>query len=161
MSQRRATKIALLSVSPEKEPEARASSPSPARDEGEPLENFGASLLRARLRLGMSQLEVANESGSTQAEVSMVENGRRKPGLDLATRMARAVGLDLRLHAAVSPASTVEGRDEVTVNRADLRLAIDWRTDAAYDDYPDVRAAFERLAASLSGLPSSTPGGDQ
>ena len=46
---------------------------------------------------GMSQRELANKSGLTEASISRYFNGERSPNIKNAEAMANALGLELRL----------------------------------------------------------------
>ena len=54
-------------------------------------------LLRARLRAGMTQKEVAERMGTTQSVVARMESGKPFPSLSSINRYARAVGSDVRI----------------------------------------------------------------
>ena len=57
------------------------------------------SVARARLAVGLSQVDLAKKSGTTQSVIARLENGNqgRMPSLELLGRIARA----LRLHLVV------------------------------------------------------------
>ena len=54
-------------------------------------------LLRARLRAGMTQKEVAERMGTTQSVVARMESGKPLPSLSSINRYARAVGSDVKI----------------------------------------------------------------
>lgn len=55
-----------------------------------------ASLLRsARLRVGLSQRELAQRAGTSQATLSAYERGTKTPGIRTFERLLRAAGMEL------------------------------------------------------------------
>ena len=63
----------------------------------------GAVLLRsARLRAGLTQVELALRAGVTQSVISAYESGRREPSLPMLSALVEATGfeLDMRLRRA-------------------------------------------------------------
>lgn len=60
------------------------------------LRDLGANLQRARLEGGLSQARLAEESGLSQAQVSLYEAGRRLPSLGQFVRLARALDVPLQ-----------------------------------------------------------------
>jgi transcriptional regulator with XRE-family HTH domain len=57
---------------------------------------FGRLLRHWRGLRGLSQLALAQETGTTTRHLSYIENGRSRPGRDLVLRLAEALGLPLR-----------------------------------------------------------------
>ncbi|HEX3042591.1 MAG TPA: helix-turn-helix transcriptional regulator [Solirubrobacterales bacterium] len=55
--------------------------------------NLGSNLREARLKLEMSQEQVAERSGVHATEVSRIEAGKRDPRVTTVERLARAVNL--------------------------------------------------------------------
>ena len=51
----------------------------------------------ARYRGERTQAQVAREAGICQSSYSMIESGRRRPSVETARRIARALGADWRL----------------------------------------------------------------
>jgi transcriptional regulator with XRE-family HTH domain len=56
------------------------------------IPTFGARLLELRQRAGLSREALAAASGSSFSGVAMMERGERWPSLELAGRLARALG---------------------------------------------------------------------
>lgn len=54
-------------------------------------------LIAARTRAGLTQAALAERLGCDRVTVARIEAGIRNPSLDLAGRMAGAVGLELRI----------------------------------------------------------------
>jgi ribosome-binding protein aMBF1 (putative translation factor) len=50
------------------------------------------TLIDARVRAGLSQIEVAERMGTTQSVIARLESGRRPPSMRTVERFARAVG---------------------------------------------------------------------
>ena len=69
------------------------------------LASFGANLRAARLKLGLTQAQLAEQSGLLQQYVSLVESGKQNVTLISALSLARVVRQDLRklLRRAKSP----------------------------------------------------------
>ena len=63
---------------------------------------FSAELLRARLRAGFSQTELAERMGTSQSAIARLESGRTLPSAKTLIRFAEATGskIELRLLAA-------------------------------------------------------------
>jgi transcriptional regulator with XRE-family HTH domain len=59
-----------------------------------------ALLREARHRAGLTQRELAERAGTSQAAVARIERGRQSPSLETLQRLVRACGLDLRFHLA-------------------------------------------------------------
>lgn len=57
---------------------------------------FAQALRETRLRLKLSQLELASRAGTSQRYVSFIERGRSIPGRDVVIRLAAALELPLR-----------------------------------------------------------------
>jgi transcriptional regulator with XRE-family HTH domain len=56
---------------------------------------FGQKLRELRLACGMSQAELATQSQVTTNYISRLEAGRAAPGIDLAARLATALGVTI------------------------------------------------------------------
>jgi len=54
---------------------------------------FGANLLRARKRAGLSQEETAMRASLHRTEIGLLERGERTPRIDTAAKLAGAVGV--------------------------------------------------------------------
>ncbi len=68
------------------------------------IQQFGASLREARLKLGISQEELAMKAEVDRTYVSGIERGRRNPSLLMMGRLADALGLPLKdLLAGLEP----------------------------------------------------------
>src|ERR1700674_2763265 len=60
-----------------------------------PVRSFGGVCRGIRTANGLSQKEVADAGGLDQSRVSEIERGRYLPGLDMAMRLARGLGVTL------------------------------------------------------------------
>lgn len=68
--------------------------PKPRRDPSRPdplLARFGADLRRARTSAKLSQAALADLAGLSQGEISVLEAGKREPGLLSVVYIARAL----------------------------------------------------------------------
>lgn len=63
---------------------------------------IAAELLRARVRAGLSQAELASRMGTSQSAIARLESGRSLPSAKTLLRFAEATGskIQLRLFAA-------------------------------------------------------------
>lgn len=57
--------------------------------------SFAAVIRKHRVKQGMSQEELAEAAGIHHTYVGLVERGRRNPTIDVAERLARALGTKL------------------------------------------------------------------
>ncbi|MDR1077244.1 MAG: helix-turn-helix domain-containing protein [Propionibacteriaceae bacterium] len=53
------------------------------------------ALYQARTAAGLSQSELARRAGTTQAQISLIENAGRTPRVDTLRRIAEALGMSL------------------------------------------------------------------
>jgi transcriptional regulator with XRE-family HTH domain len=88
---------------------AKPSDGTPRADDADSrdlLASFGANLRAARLKLGLTQAQLAEQSGLLQQYVSLVESGKQNVTLTTALSLAIVVRQDLRnlLRRAKSPA---------------------------------------------------------
>jgi transcriptional regulator with XRE-family HTH domain len=97
---------------------------------------FGREIRTARVTTGISQQALARRSGVSQGFISMVERGRRVPGLEAANRLATACGLQFWLR--LFPAEGVTLRDSgqlamatATSRRPTLPTDAGWRSRSA------------------------------
>ena len=60
-----------------------------------PVKSFGGVCRAIRAANGLSQKEVAEAGGLDQSRVSEIERGRYLPGLDMAMRLAKGLGVTL------------------------------------------------------------------
>lgn len=63
----------------------------------QPEMDITRAMLNARIRAGMTQMELSAKSGISQADISRLENGSRNPSLDLLKRLAAAMNTTLRI----------------------------------------------------------------
>jgi transcriptional regulator with XRE-family HTH domain len=78
----------------------RTSSRSPRRATPNPLDNPGFLLKHARLSAGLTQLELAERLGISQASVSKLEHSDSNPTVETLDRALRATGKQLKLATA-------------------------------------------------------------
>lgn len=55
------------------------------------------AMLDARKRLNLTQKELSERTGITQADISRIENGTRNPSLNMIKRLAKGMGMRLKL----------------------------------------------------------------
>ena len=73
------------------------------------MNTFGTALKTMRAELGLSQLDLAGEIGTTQRHVSFLETGRSQPSVEFVGRLATGLELSLTQRAALFDA--VSGRN--------------------------------------------------
>ena len=73
-------------------PEIRA-----AYEELQPEYDIIQALIDARKKQNMTQRDLSEATGITQADISRIENGTRNPSLDMVKRLAAGMGMRLRL----------------------------------------------------------------
>ena len=75
-----------------KNPELRA-----AYDALQPEYDIIQAMIDARKSQHMTQKELSEATGITQADISRIENGTRNPSLEMVKRLAAGMGMQLRL----------------------------------------------------------------
>ena len=63
----------------------------------QPEENITRAILDARINAGMTQMELSQKSGISQADISRLEKGTRNPSLNLLKRLAEAMDSTLSI----------------------------------------------------------------
>jgi len=56
-----------------------------------------SAMINARNSLNMTQKELSEKTGITQADISRIENGSRNPSLAMLERIADGLGMQLKL----------------------------------------------------------------
>ena len=63
----------------------------------QPEVNITRAILEARINAGMTQVELSEKSGISQADISRLEKGTRNPSLNLLKRLAEAMDSTLNI----------------------------------------------------------------
>lgn len=63
----------------------------------EPEYDIIQAIIDARVKQNMTQKELSERTGITQADISRIENGTRNPSLNMVKRIAKGLGLRLKL----------------------------------------------------------------
>ena len=63
----------------------------------QPEVNITRAILDARINAGMTQVELSQKSGISQADISRLEKGTRNPSLNLLKRLAEAMNSTLSI----------------------------------------------------------------
>ena len=63
----------------------------------QPEMDITRAILNARIRAGLTQKQLSEKTGISQADISRLENGTRNPSLALLKRMAEAMDTTLRI----------------------------------------------------------------
>ncbi len=63
----------------------------------QPEVNITRAILDARINAGMTQMELSQKSGISQADISRLEKGTRNPSLKLLKRLAEAMDSTLSI----------------------------------------------------------------
>ncbi len=66
-------------------------------DEDDIVATFGANLKAARLKMGLTQVQLAEAAGLLQQYVSLVESGKQNVTLTTAKALAKVVNRDVRM----------------------------------------------------------------
>lgn len=62
------------------------------------------AMISARVNQNLTQKELSERTGITQADISRIENGTRNPSLSMVKRLAEGLGMQLKLEFISSPA---------------------------------------------------------
>ena len=62
------------------------------------------AMISARVNQNLTQKELSERKGITQADISRIENGTRNPSLSMVKRLAEGLGMKLKLEFIPSPA---------------------------------------------------------
>lgn len=68
-----------------------------AYDALEPEFDIIQAMIDARKELHLTQKELSARTGITQADISRIENGTRNPSLEMLKRLAKGMGMRLKL----------------------------------------------------------------
>ena len=63
----------------------------------EPEFNIIQAMIDARKSLNITQKELSERTGITQADISRIESGTRNPSLEMVKRLAKGLGMQLKL----------------------------------------------------------------
>ena len=63
----------------------------------QPERNIMRAIMNARISAGMTQTELSQKSGISQADISRLENGTRNPSLAILKRLAEAMNTTLKV----------------------------------------------------------------
>ena len=66
----------------------------------EPEFNIIQAMIDARKQQNLTQEELSKRTGITQADISRIENGTRNPSLEMVKRLAKGLGMQLKLECA-------------------------------------------------------------
>ena len=73
-------------------------------DELQPEYDLIQAMIDARVSQNMTQKDLLEATGITQADISRIENGTRNPSLAMLKRIATGLGMQLRLEFVPTPA---------------------------------------------------------
>lgn len=68
-----------------------------AYDELQPEYDIIQAMIDARKSQNMTQKDLSDATGITQADISRIENGTRNPSLEMVKRLAAGMGMRLKL----------------------------------------------------------------
>ncbi|MEA2346282.1 MAG: hypothetical protein QOG62_69 [Thermoleophilaceae bacterium] len=80
------------------------------------------ALRDARRRSGLTQQQLAEKTGTSQASVSAYESGSKRPSVDTLSRLLAASGSRLVVEAAAPAASPPSRRDQAKAGRILLQV---------------------------------------
>ena len=69
----------------------------------EPKFDIIQAMIDARMQQNLTQKELSERTGITQADISRIENGTRNPSLDMMKRLASGMGMQLKLEFIPKP----------------------------------------------------------
>ncbi len=61
------------------------------------------AMIAARLEQNITQKELSEKTGITQADISRIENGTRNPSLSMVKKLAQGLGMQLKLEFVREP----------------------------------------------------------
>lgn len=61
------------------------------------------AMIDARIKQNITQKELSEKTGITQADISRIENGTRNPSLAMVKRLAAGLGMQLKLELIPQP----------------------------------------------------------
>ena len=61
------------------------------------------AMIDARVKQNMTQKELSNKTGITQADIIRIENGTRNPSLSMVKKLAKGLGMQLKLEFIQTP----------------------------------------------------------
>lgn len=70
----------------------------------QPEYNIIQAMIDARISQNITQKELSDITGITQADISRIENGTRNPSLAMVKRIAAGLGMQLKLEFIPTPA---------------------------------------------------------
>ncbi len=74
----------------------------------QPEVNITRAILDARINAGMTQMELSQKSGISQADISRLEKGTRNPSLNLLKRLAEAMDSTLSIEFIPNKKATLK-----------------------------------------------------
>jgi len=80
----------------------------------------GSLLALARVRLNLTQRELAARAGVAQSTIARIETGRIDPGFESVQRILASVGLEPRIHL-----ETLDDHDQLLVERHSRRSDVE------------------------------------
>ncbi|MCR6654033.1 MAG: helix-turn-helix domain-containing protein [Cellvibrionaceae bacterium] len=115
----------------------------------------GRRLRQLRLELGLSQRELSRRAGMTNANLSMIEQGRVSPSLQTLERILRAIPISLedffRADAAISP-SVFAAAEQIRITQPGVELFV--ATASGFEGQPTVVRGLLKPSASISDSPA-------
>lgn len=69
----------------------------------EPEYDIIQAMINARVQQNLTQKDLSERTGITQADISRIENGTRNPSLSMVKKLARGLGMQLRLEFTSMP----------------------------------------------------------
>lgn len=128
---------------------------SPLNDSSAHEFDPGRRLRQLRLELGLSQRELSRRAGMTNANLSMIEQGRVSPSLQTLERILRAIPISLeeffRAGAVISP-TIFTAAEQIRITHPGVELFV--ATDAGFAGQPTVVRGLLSPGASFSDSPA-------
>ena len=65
------------------------------------------AMIDARVKKNITQKELSNKTGITQADIRRIENGTRNPSLSMVKKLAKGLGMQLKLEFIPTPTKKI------------------------------------------------------
>jgi transcriptional regulator with XRE-family HTH domain len=72
-------------------------------DELQPEYDIIQAMIDARVSQNITQKELSEKTGITQADISRIENGTRNPSLSMVKKLAQGLGMQLKIEFIPTP----------------------------------------------------------
>lgn len=108
---------------------------------------FSDTLIQLRKRAGLSQQQLAENTGLSRSAIGMYETGRREPDIDTLRLFSSFFGVDMNTLTSPQTAADAELAEllEALRDRADMRMLFKLAKDATPEDVRKAARIIEAL----------------